>query len=73
MPKPRSVPIKADAVLVATGTVADGMLDGCLDMREGAEMLDDGGAGVLTEAELELDACRDVVKGGEGLDDDGAA
>jgi len=39
MPKPTSVPIKEDAVLLATGTVADGMLDGCLDMGKGAETL----------------------------------
>ena len=57
MPKPTSVPFKEDAVLTVTGTVADGMLDACLDMGEGAETLDDGGAAVFTEAELELDAC----------------
>ena len=72
MPKPTSVPIKEDAVLMVIGAAADGMLDAWLDMDEGAEM-DDGGDAVLTEAELELDVCRGVVKGGEKSDDDGAA
>ena len=65
MPKPTSVPIKEDAVLMVIGAAADGMLDAWLDIDEEAKM-DDGGAAMLTEAELELDACR-------GADDDGAA
>lgn len=35
MLKLRLVLIKADVVLVVIGIVVDGMLDGCLDMREG--------------------------------------